>query len=242
MPDTPRNLSYFKTQVILNSDNTAKKSSFTPGGTVSANNVQDAILEVASESGGSGGVTYDQQSLPSSPTRGQTWRERDVNNDVAATWFWNGTYWLSLDTRSFASPNFGISTSANTSIPFNFANSFNIFVERFAIIGRMEGAMSPGGATDSNTSYWTSAISTLVDGSQPFTYSTLVSLQGLTYVTNQNIYRHSALINSFLTVSPSDNFPDAGGRVRGMGFSFTKVGTPPNISVISVIQYRFVHP
>lgn len=45
--------------------------------------------------GGSGnGFTYDQQAVPSSPTRGQTWRERDSNSDIVEEWFWNGTYWL----------------------------------------------------------------------------------------------------------------------------------------------------
>lgn len=40
------------------------------------------------------GFTYDQQAEPSSPTAGQTWRERSSDGVIIGEWEWSGSLWL----------------------------------------------------------------------------------------------------------------------------------------------------
>jgi hypothetical protein len=40
------------------------------------------------------GFTYDQQAEPSSPTAGQTWRERSSGDVIIGEWEWSGSLWL----------------------------------------------------------------------------------------------------------------------------------------------------
>lgn len=44
-----------------------------------------------------GAFDYDQQAVPSSPTAGQTWRERDSNNFIVQDWYWNSVALLWLN-------------------------------------------------------------------------------------------------------------------------------------------------
>jgi hypothetical protein len=50
---------------------------------------------------------YDQQSPPSSPSTNQTWLERNASGVPVGQWFWNGTYWLTLQdyVRAFSMAN-----------------------------------------------------------------------------------------------------------------------------------------
>ncbi|MHC5779298.1 hypothetical protein [Nostoc sp.] len=34
-------------------------------------------------------LNYNQQSIPTNPSQGQVWRQRDISNNVVETWFWN---------------------------------------------------------------------------------------------------------------------------------------------------------
>lgn len=40
------------------------------------------------------GFTYDQQAEPSSPTAGETWRERTAGGLIVGEWEWSGSLWL----------------------------------------------------------------------------------------------------------------------------------------------------
>lgn len=47
----------------------------------------------------SSGFNYDQRTIPSSPIRGDTWRERSIDNDIVKEWFWNNTYWIEINSK-----------------------------------------------------------------------------------------------------------------------------------------------
>ena len=43
------------------------------------------------------GFTYDQEAAPSSPTAGQTWRERTAGGLIVEQWEWTGSVWAALN-------------------------------------------------------------------------------------------------------------------------------------------------
>jgi hypothetical protein len=47
------------------------------------------------------GFTYDQQAEPSSPTAGETWRERTAGGLIVESWQWSGSVWTELIPRFF---------------------------------------------------------------------------------------------------------------------------------------------
>jgi hypothetical protein len=50
------------------------------------------------------GFTYDQQAEPSSPTAGQTWRERTAGGLIVEEWEWSGSLWLGRRLYGFKDP------------------------------------------------------------------------------------------------------------------------------------------
>ena len=63
------------------------------------------------------GFTYDQQAEPSSPTAGQTWRERSSGGVIIGEWEWSGSLWFT-STPSLSVPfeNTSFSLTAASSI------------------------------------------------------------------------------------------------------------------------------
>lgn len=106
------------------------------------------------------GFNYDSSSVPSSPSTGQTWRERDSNNSVVEQWFWNGTIWLSLNTiprdtllisgQSITLTNIlvGLVTANTDDIPFSINPNYSIYLTKMYAAFRI-----PSGNL-SATNYW----------------------------------------------------------------------------------------
>lgn len=116
----------------------------------------------------SGGFTYDQSAVPSSPSVGDTWRERSGTGLILGEWEWNGTYWLSPKTIMNTNPS-GTSLVLSSSsgeatslyaVP-SAANSQVFYLRGFGVSGRVEAATN---ATD----YWTFSISSRRGGSNQF--------------------------------------------------------------------------
>jgi hypothetical protein len=189
------------------------------------------------------GFTYDQQSAPSSPSRGQTWRERDSNNDFVQDWFWNGTYWLS--TREYiAVYNNGTATLSATSSanPVSFAHTLpaNIFVKDFTVSARVESASSPGGAIDTASSYWTFDVLTITAASSAIVSGApTLSMQNGTWSAFYNLRLDSTAINTFITNTPTASVNNSNTVARSFGFTATKAGSASNLTRVScVIRYQ----
>ncbi len=92
-------------------------------------------------SSGGSGFTYDQVTLPSAPTMGQTWRQRDGSNLVINDWFWNGTYWIETVRKKFniASSNttpVNLSTYTNSLLSI-ISSNYGVLIEKFIITGNL---------------------------------------------------------------------------------------------------------
>jgi hypothetical protein len=194
------------------------------------------------------GFTYDQQLAPSAPSGGQTWQERDNNNNVAGQWFWNGTLWLSIRTFSCQYYNPGNTTlSATLSaaiIPFMHADLANVFILQWWFMGRCEADTSPGGGTDSATNYWTFDVFSIgANNSSSIAGSPVLSTQNRTYLQFRNVSLDSGAINTAITVKPSANAGDNGTTARSLAFTATRTGTPPNITrYATTVNYRLSRP
>jgi hypothetical protein len=189
---------------------------------------------------------YPASTTPSiNPIRGYFWSEIDSNGDLVQDWFWNGTYWLS--TFPYFHPISASSVASATFVPssFNFANNYNLFLERCRIIGRIEGAVSPGGATDSATNYYDFIPRLVVGGtSATIVNAPTISLQNRTYTQFSSIFLTSAVINTHIPVGATGVEPDATTTIaRGFGFTINKTNTPPNITqFVATLNCRFARP
>lgn len=63
---------------------------------------------------GLGAFTYDQQTEPSGPTAGQTWRERTPGGLILADWEWTGSIWVALRRISLQAEASGTFTTINS--------------------------------------------------------------------------------------------------------------------------------
>lgn len=97
--------------------------------------------------GGGSGFTYDQETEPSDPITGDTWRERDGDNLIIGDWFWNGTYWLSLELfeSSLSRAIGGTGIGEYFIFP---SGSYNVFVESAWV------CFLPLGNTNDGDNYW----------------------------------------------------------------------------------------
>lgn len=88
---------------------------------------------ITGSAGGGNAFTYDQQVVPSSPIRGQTWRERDSNNDIFGNWFWNGTYWVSPEYLLSSLTNSFLPTSGTTLTAACFGTGQSLLVGKIVV-------------------------------------------------------------------------------------------------------------
>ncbi|MBE9155381.1 hypothetical protein IQ265_00775 [Nodosilinea sp. LEGE 06152] len=81
------------------------------------------------------GFTYDQQTEPTTPAAGATWRERSAGGLILGEWEWSGSLWLSVsEYDSGGVPEFG--NIANSTI-FRAALPFNCLLKRAVLrVGR----------------------------------------------------------------------------------------------------------
>lgn len=76
----------------------------TTGTDVGSSIGHSTTAQVRTALGIASGFTYDQQAEPSSPTAGQTWRERTAGGLIVEEWEWSGSLWLSRRLYGFKDP------------------------------------------------------------------------------------------------------------------------------------------
>ncbi|MEA5625328.1 hypothetical protein [Nostoc sp. UHCC 0251] len=164
----------------------------------------DGNVIVSGEGGGSGsGFTYDQQTTPSSPTRGQTWRERDSNNDIVEDWFWNGTYWLSIQIHSHF-----VEVASSNFTPFPALNSEQILALKVSIVAT-SGNMGDNDASNFTTYTFRSK------NNAAFSETVLATLTSQALLNGQNLLL-SADINQVLSNT----------NISSLVFRYAATGSP----------------
>ncbi|MEH1789665.1 MAG: hypothetical protein V7L23_29945 [Nostoc sp.] len=171
---------------------------------------------------------YDQQSVPSSPTTGQTWRERDGSNSVVSEWFWNGTLWLtnriypqSIHAWSgqgvLIGGTIGDISATTDNIPFNEGNDYDVFLYK------IHGMFRVISGNLSATNYWA-----LQFGNTSSTLQSINITAGNGSETTGYVCKSSAAINTKYSKLST-----------GFNVSFVKNGTPPDMRApIALIEYR----
>lgn len=164
----------------------------------------------------------DSRTPPNNPSKGALWRERDANNLVLGQWFWNGSYWLSLDLFKADYSNLYIPYSQN---PTGLALPvyYNIFIERFVV-----GFEFQGGNINDNSNFWNFVIHSVKGaGATPLL---MLSTQAASYYQYQNL----TLINNskiFINVF--------GQQLNNFSFQAYTTGSPSGLGRFSVtLEYR----
>jgi len=177
------------------------------------------------------GFTYDQQAEPSSPTAGETWRERTAGGLIVEQWEWNSSsaLWLSITRHRSV-------TSANSSfLPFITATgsqfvvlnpslsplNHNIFLDS----ARMRHRQAAGGTIDS-TNFWTFDVIGQDEGglSQGSAYGSFILNN-----TNSTVQASQININLLTSINQS-----------GVIFRYTATGSPAGLRFGGAINYRMV--
>lgn len=183
---------------------------------------------------------------PTNPTVGDTWDELDASGILVMQWFWNGLNWLSVQPYEHrVETNNTLTATSFAGSQFVFSGNYNLLIQRYRQICRIEGAISPGGATDSITNYWTFSPRLVTGGgASTFANAPVLSLEGKTYSQFFSVFITSGIINTQITVAPTGSEPDNTNTVaRGFGVAYTKIGTPPNLSnFCATLTCRFVRP
>lgn len=183
--------------------------------------------------------TYDQQSVPSSPSAGQTWIERDGSNLVLECWFYTGSVWRSLS--AYTQP---IHQSSATNVTSTSTGNFwypassivaDCFILKAALGFLLPNAASPGGSNNSTTDYWTFNIQ-VINGSTTTALGSH-SLQGLTWSAGDS--GHKILDINTAIVTPTTDSSSTG--FRGLRTAWTKTGSNANMVYNSLgvsVSYR----
>ncbi|MEH1902514.1 MAG: hypothetical protein V7L04_14115 [Nostoc sp.] len=135
-------------------------------------------------------LNYDQQSMPTNPSIGQVWRERDSSNNVIETWFWNGTVWLSLQIFSLNS------NISDLYIPLITHNSTQILITKFIVLS----ISSLSGDNDASNFYTYSLRTVPLNGLSETIISSLTS-QAL--VDGQRLVLSTAVNNVYSSTAVS---------------------------------------
>lgn len=170
--------------------------------------------------------------------------DRLYNTADNLDYYRSGNYWLSQQIFSVATLSSATvaatgSLASFSDIPFN-PNAYDLFLRDWSINARIEGAVSPGGATDSATSYYVFGLGIVAGGS---TYTALspaqnISFQNATYSgSNRNVQKFLS-IASFYDWATVDDSTTVARRFAGQA---TKTGTPPNFTNLeATLTYQLV--
>lgn len=144
-----------------------------------------------------------QSAIPINPVVGMIWTET-IDSVPVATWNWNGTDWISniiYDSTYGTVPHFGVSVNFN--FPFRFTNTSDILFRQFRFAGRIDHAVSPGGATDSNTNFYSFDVRLAGGAGQSGTITGLTPLttQSTTYTAFSNILLQSPFLASRIVIN-----------------------------------------
>lgn len=171
--------------------------------------------------------TFNGASVPSNPSVGDTWQERDGNNSIIDNWLWDGSNWLSLQLYTVSLPagyrttSFGqvITTFPHTKkLPSDFVNNSVLRYIYLVDAIAQNGASSP---LDANND-WSVAI---FMGDYSYIFSCFA-----TQLTGNGLIRMSAF--------PPGVYPLSwNGQLRLDG---TKIGSPGAFSSTITFLYRMV--
>lgn len=152
--------------------------------------------------------------VPINPSVGDTWEELDNGGNYICYWFWNGAYWLSIQT--FTKEN-NLSNVTSINFLFDLPTNYNIYLVEFKSNFLLT-------ATNNSTNYWRIILNRL--GASTFALSTLTTLAG-----NPSTWFS---INELLNIHLDTNVAN----IKALQFTSVKVGTPTNISGSVNTTYR----
>jgi hypothetical protein len=170
--------------------------------------------------------TYDQSATPSSPSIGQTWRERASNGSIIEDWEWNGFYWLSkpillLTPETSTGTQFTASAAEALriwNIPTKKADQI-IYITKVGVSGRAEGATT---ATD----YWEFTV-TQRRGSG--TQVAITGMPTLRINTALSAFSSFRVFSADLGIALTAGEGTSTGATRGFNLATTKFGAAPNL-------------
>jgi hypothetical protein len=177
----------------------------------------------------SNGFTYDQQSVPSSPSTGNTWRERDSSNNVVEEWYWNGTYWLSENRRiltSVGGAGGSLGTLTNTGYTaFTYmvgAQTYDIWIDKIEFLGVING-------THNSTNNWTIQPILNQNGDINFSCGSKNTFTDFSWGNSSVSNGYSLTTNQY---SPNKTTP-----LTYVSLYCTKNGTPSMLNIQALVLY-----
>jgi len=168
-----------------------------------------------------GTAHWSQAAAPTGPLSGDTWWETDDLKD----WTYNGTYWLSKQTFSFISQNYGSAVSLSILVPVNV--SYDMYITR---------AMAHGMVITTNEAgkYWDFTVETC-DVAWSFAAITECTISTVTTPdTPSTVYNHELTPNKFVQTNPTSN-------QSLLRLSSTLTGAAGAAYYAHGIEYRLVH-
>jgi hypothetical protein len=179
------------------------------------------------------GFTYDQVSVPSSPSAGETWRERNSSRDIIQDWYYNGSRWLGTSINTIFSPfNSSIAVTSGFLVPAILHRSYNIWLESF------QASYYVAGANDASN-FWSIYLLVLYASSgNPTTVGTIYNSAGT------NI---SALITTTSAGASNTGYGTSNiigsNLISSQGLNRFQVNSdktlsPGNVSFTAAINYR----
>lgn len=166
-----------------------------------------------------GGSKHTRGSIaPINPSIGDTWEEETTLGLWVRAWFWNGTFWLSV--QEFRKDSSVTNISANTTVYYDLPVDSNVFVTSFKISMLV-------GATNTAAAYWNFALSRATGATTSVSIATALSTNGQAI---NAWYTTAFAINTHINIATS------GSKVFRV--DATKVSTPSNITGAIEISYR----
>lgn len=171
------------------------------------------------------GFTYDQQAVPSSPSNGQSWRERDASGNIVMDWEYIGSAsaWRSLATlqASYSSNNIGSNTTQVIPGSLLSGNGYSIYFDRFVVNNLVA-------TTNDASNYYTIRFQNQI--------GTATNNLGSLYSTAPNTASVAYMTVISLSTLVAEN------SLLGAKLSVTKVGAPGTLSAYSTLFYRYQRP
>ncbi len=149
------------------------------------------------------GITYyDQQTIPTSPKIGDMWYERDINKNILQQWFWNGSYWVSVQEFGFYLVNGGLAWTTPIISTYSQIYVSSVFLNIY----------SNGTANNDANNYSTNNVNivTLAGVSTAIatiTTQSLLNNQKKTYSANVNTFYSTAVYQAFTITSVNTGIP-----------------------------------
>lgn len=158
------------------------------------------------------------------------------------SFFWNGTFWLSVHQRAHTLNLGGQSSGGDTNALLESAEGTDIVIQG----ARVAGASAEGiSALTAAENYWTFRASRRVGGSsEPIPDVPIISMQNRDYALFANIWLTAAPFSVYQAVAGGGTTDNdlTFTKARGLGLEWTKVGTPSTVFFSYTFFYREIAP